>query len=48
VVLELLMSDDSDEVVSLREASMVPFTMQKAQAGWGFFPTQNALEMKRL
>jgi len=48
VVLELLMSDDSDVVVSLREASMVPFTMQEAHARWGFFTTQSALEVKRL
>jgi hypothetical protein len=39
------MADDPDVVVSLREASMVPFTMQEVQARWG--GSQNALE-KRL
>jgi hypothetical protein len=32
VVLELLRDDDPEVVVSLGEASMVPFTMQEAYA----------------
>jgi hypothetical protein len=31
-VLGLLMADDPEVVVSLREASMIPFTMQEAHA----------------
>jgi len=46
VVLELQMADDPDVVVSLREASMVPFTIQEAHARWGLSP-KNALEVKR-
>ena len=45
VVLELQMADDPDVVVSLREASMAPFTMQEVQARWGGSP-KNALEKR--